>query len=86
MERIGDTNSWDEKQLCEQTYRFKCADFGLKTLWSKDHSLTVVVYAWDTWEDAESDSNAQKRSVASNYIATLTYDFDKNGDKFTEKK
>jgi hypothetical protein len=86
VERIGDTDAWDEKLLCEKTYHFKCADFDLKPLWGTNHNLTVVVYAWDAWEDATSDADAQKRGVASNYIATLTYDFDKNAGMFTEGK
>ena len=71
VERIGGTNSWDEKLLCEKMYHFKCADFGLKTSWSQEHSLTAVVYAWDTWEAAKADGGKRRLDVASNYIATF---------------
>ena len=86
VQRIGDTNSWDERLLCEKTYHFKCADFGLKTSWSQENSLIAVVYAWDTWDAAESDSGKQRPGVVSNYIATLTFKFDKKGANFTETK
>ncbi len=86
VEKIGGTNSWDEKLLCEKTYRVKCADFGLNTSWSQKHSVTAVVYSWDSWEDAELDTSVTKPAAESNYIATLTFEFDKNSGNFAEKK
>jgi len=84
--RGGGTNSWDEKLLCEKTYHYKCADFGLKTSWNQERNLTAVVYAWDTWEAAKSDDAKRTPGVVSNYIATLTFNFDKKSAKFIEKK
>jgi len=86
VERIGGTNNADEKLLCEKTYHVKCADFGLKTSWNQEHILTTVVYTWDSWEAAESDGGKLRQGVASNYIATLTFNFDRKSAKFIETK
>ena len=82
VEVLGDKNNWNEKLLFEKEYHFTCADVDLKTSWDTNNNLTAVVY---DWPDGVVESAAKKQGIASNYIATLRFEFDKNTGKFTER-
>jgi hypothetical protein len=83
VEVIGDKNNWNEKLVFEKKYHFTCADVGLETSWDTNNNLTAVVY---DWPDGLVESDAEKQGIASNYIATLRFKFDKNTGKFTEQR
>src|SRR5690242_3481887 len=83
VEVLGDKNNWNEKSLFEKEYHFTCADVGLRTSWDTNNNVTAVVY---DWPDGVVESDAKKRGIASNHIATLRFEFDKNTGKFTERR
>jgi hypothetical protein len=82
VEVIGDKKNWEEKALFEKKYHFKCSDVVLNSSWDKQNNVTVIVYDWGGMPR----SDAQKQGVASNYIATLAFAYDKATGKFVERK
>jgi hypothetical protein len=83
VEILGDKNNWNEKLLFEKDYHFTCADVGLQTSWDANHNLTAVVY---DWPDGVVESDAEKQGIKSNYIATLSFEFDNKTGKFMERR
>lgn len=82
----GDYADWDAPAsfiLYTNHYQFECSDVRFQTSWDEENNIAVTLYDYapDVYQE-----DAQRAGIPSNYIATLSFDLDKQTGKFRETK
>lgn len=73
----------NEVTLFSKRYRFVGGDLGTDVQWHSTNEAVMQVYDYG---DGVLESEARKRGIPSNHIATLVFRLDKQTGKFREKK
>ena len=73
----------NEVTLFSDHYRFVGGDLGTDVQWHSTNEVVMQIYDYG---DGVLESEAQKRGIPSNHIATLLFQLDKQTRKFREKK
>ena len=79
----GSGQSATETSLCSETYTLVGSDLNWHVQWSSAED--VVVHLYDNGSGVSSH-DARKAGAASNHIATLAFQLDKQTGKFKEKR
>ena len=80
---IGRGPYTNEVTLCSGRYRFVGGDLGTDVLWHSTNEVVMHVYDYG---DGVLESEAGKRSIPSNHIATLVFNRDEQTGKFRERR